>query len=230
MNLSGTGAGQARGSGGGGDSASAAATASSSRQATAAAAGAGAGAPGDTGAAVAAEASRMKEAGNRAFRAGRYQVAAANYNGALEFMSRNCAVAPTATPTAGLAAAAAATMTPPKKVVMGGRDAAVCYANRAAARLMSVGVNVSGLAAAEEVREALTDCYAALTADPQFDRARLRAGSCLMKLGALKGAEATFRACPAAAAGGGPSEANKLAEEAARASSSLVTLRWGCTS
>jgi hypothetical protein len=32
----------------------------------------------------------MKEAGNRAFRGGRYAVAAANYNGALEMMARNC--------------------------------------------------------------------------------------------------------------------------------------------
>jgi hypothetical protein len=76
---------------------------------------------------------------------------------------------------------------------MGGRDAAVCYANRAAARLMNVGTDVSGLAAAEEVREALADCFAALTADPGFDRARLRAGTCLMKLGAFKQAEEMFR-------------------------------------
>ena len=49
-------------------------------------------------------------------------------------------------------------------MVLGGRDAAVCYANRAAARLMTVAAaaadgtgagGAGGVAAADEVREAL---------------------------------------------------------------------------
>ena len=241
MNLSGSGSGgQGRGGaggGGGGGAASsfgfgeAAGSFAERRSAfggAAATAGAADGGGADSAAAAAAEANRMKEAGNRAFRAGRYQVAAANYNGALELMSRNCTVTPAASASSGAAAATTTTtttMASPKPVVMGGRDAAVCYANRAAARLMNVGANVVGVAAAEEVREALADCHAALTADPEFDRARLRAGTCLMKLGALREAEAMFRSCPAAAAAGGDSEAKKLAGDAARASSSLATLR-----
>jgi len=46
---------------------------------------------------------------------------------------------------------------------------------------------------------AVADCCAALAADPEFDRARLRAGTCLMKLGAFGEAEAAFRLCPAGA-------------------------------
>ena len=68
--------------------------------------------------------------------------------------------------------------------VMGGRDAAVCYANRAATRLMAAG-DVTGVknnekktvdTSWEETRAALADCRAALRADAGFDRARLRAG------------------------------------------------------
>ena len=103
----------------------------------------------------AVEANRMKESGNRAFRAGRYQVAAANYNGALELMSRDCSVVPApdpilasssylSSPSSSVRVTVAAQLPSPGRVIMGGRDAAVCYANRAAARLMMVGSTVAG--------------------------------------------------------------------------------------
>ena len=95
-----------------------------------------------------------------------------------------------------------------------GRDVAVCYANRAATRLMLAaestaagggvrrgvaGKNVNAFEngdvnknknAAAETRLALADCRAALRADAGFDRARLRAGTCLVRLGAFAAAEA----------------------------------------
>ena len=82
--------------------------------------------------------------------------------------------------------------------VMGGRDAAVCYANRAATRLMAAGdaTGAKGYekktvdTSWEETRAALADCRAALRADAGFDRARLRAGTCLVRLGAFAAAEA----------------------------------------
>lgn len=125
-----------------------------------------------------------------------------------------------------------------------GRDVAVCYANRAATRLMLaaestaagggvrrgvVGKNVNAFengdvnknaAAAAETRLALADCRAALRADPRFDRARLRAGTCLVRLGAFAAAEAEFNLvrsrCP---------EACELAGEAARARRAVDALR-----
>lgn len=121
-----------------------------------------------------------------------------------------------------------------------GRDVAVCYANRAATRLMLaaestaagggvrrgvVGKNVNGdenknKNAAAETRLALADCRAALRADPRFDRARLRAGTCLVRLGAFAAAEAEFNLvrsrCP---------EACELAGEAARARRAVDALR-----
>ena len=86
-----------------------------------------------------------------------------------------------------------------------GRDVAVCYANRAATRLMLAAESTAGAgvrrgdgknvnasnkdknknaAAAAETRLALADCRAALRADVGFTRARLRAGTCLVRLGA----------------------------------------------
>ena len=53
----------------------------------------------------------------------------------------------------------------------------------------------SAIRAANDVRLALEDCLNALSADPSFDRARLRAGTCLMKLGAFREAARTFDAC-----------------------------------
>ena len=121
--------------------------------------------------------------------------------------------------------------------VMGGRDAAVCYANRAATRLMAAG-DVTGVknnekktvdTSWEETRAALADCRAALRADAGFDRARLRAGTCLVRLGAFAAAEAEFNAL--LSGGGGndngnkSAEARELASETARARRTIRSLR-----
>ena len=121
--------------------------------------------------------------------------------------------------------------------VMGGRDAAVCYANRAATRLMAAG-DVTGAknnekktvdTSWEETRAALADCRAALRADAGFDRARLRAGTCLVRLGAFAAAEAEFNAL--LSGGGGNEDGNKsaeareLASETARARRTIRSLR-----
>ena len=120
---------------------------------------------------------------------------------------------------------------------MGGRDAAVCYANRAATRLMAAG-DVTGVknnekktvdTSWEETRAALADCRAALRADAGFDRARLRAGTCLVRLGAFAAAEAEFNAL--LSGGGGndngnkSAEARELASETARARRTIRSLR-----
>ena len=85
-------------------------------------------------------ATRLKEAGNAAFKAGRYQVASANYDEALERMAREFPTEPVpeAARDAWLADEADASLAGRASFVAGGRDAAVCYANRAAARLMNV--------------------------------------------------------------------------------------------
>ena len=57
---------------------------------------------------------------------------------------------------------------------------------------------------------------AALAADPSFRRARLRAGTCLMRLGAFEGARAEFLLAAEGDAGGTAAEARRLAEDAAR--------------
>jgi hypothetical protein len=121
--------------------------------------------------------------------------------------------------------------------VMGGRDAAVCYANRAATRLMAAG-DATGAknnekktvdTSWEETRAALADCRAALRADAGFDRARLRAGTCLVRLGAFAAAEAEFNAL--LSGGGGDddgtksAEARELACETARARRTIRSLR-----
>lgn len=120
--------------------------------------------------------------------------------------------------------------------VMGGRDAAVCYANRAATRLMAAG-DATGVkgdekktvdTSWEETRAALADCRAALRADAGFDRARLRAGTCLVRLGAFAAAEAEFNAL--LSNGGGDdgnksAEARELASETARARRTIRSLR-----
>lgn len=187
----------------------------------------------------ASEATRLKEAGNAAFKAGRYQAASANYDEALERMAREFPTEPVpeALRDACLADEADTPLTKRACFVAGGRDAAVCYANRAAARLMNVNDaarreksapegTVAGdarapatrraLAAASDVRAALGDCRAALAADPSFRRARLRAGTCLMRLGAFEGARAEFLLAAEGDAGGTAAEARRLAEDAAR--------------
>ena len=58
------------------------------------------------------------------------------------------------------------------------------------------------LAAASDVRAALRDCRAALAADPSPRRARLRAGTCLMRLGAFEDAHAEFLIAAEGDAGG----------------------------
>ena len=188
----------------------------------------------------ASEATRLKEAGNAAFKAGRYQVASANYDEALERMAREFPTEPVpeALRDAWLADEADDERGAGRaSFVAGGRDAAVCYANRAAARLMNVndatrrgapeGIkSVAGdarapatrraLAAASDVRAALRDCRAALAADPSFRRARLRAGTCLMRLGAFEDAHAEFLIAAEGDAGGTAAEARRLAGDAAR--------------
>ena len=81
----------------------------------------------------------------------------------------------------------------------------------------------------EETRAALADCRAALRADAGFDRARLRAGTCLVRLGAFAAAEAEFNAL--LSGGGGDdngtksAEARELASETARARRTIRSLR-----
>lgn len=182
-------------------------------------------------------ATRLKEAGNAAFKAGRYQVASANYDEALERMAREFPTEPVpeAARDAWLADEADASLAGRASFVAGGRDAAVCYANRAAARLMNVNdatrrgapegavagdarapATRRALAAASDVRAALRDCRAALAADPSFRRARLRAGTCLMRLGAFEDAHAEFLIAAEGDAGGTAAEARRLAGDAAR--------------
>ena len=188
----------------------------------------------------ASEVTRLKEAGNAAFKAGRYQAASANYDEALERMAREFPTEPVPEASRDDRLAHEADALLPGRVcfVAGGRDAAVCYANRAAARLMNVndaarrdapeGTGGAGddacapatrraLAAAADVRAALGDCRAALAADPSFRRARLRAGTCLMRLGAFEGARAAFLLAAEGDSGGAAAEARRLAEDAARA-------------
>lgn len=186
----------------------------------------------------ASEATRLKEAGNAAFKAGRYQVASANYDEALERMAREFPTEPVpeALRDAWLTPDEAdASLAGRASFVAGGRDAAVCYANRAAARLMNVNdatrrgapegavagdarapATRRALAAASDVRAALRDCRAALAADPSFRRARLRAGTCLMRLGAFEDAHAEFLIAAEGDAGGTAAEARRLAGDAAR--------------
>ena len=181
-------------------------------------------------------ATRLKEAGNAAFKAGRYQVASANYDEALERMAREFPTEPVpeAARDAWLADEADASLAGRASFVAGGRDAAVCYANRAAARLMNVNDAtrrgapegavagdaragaLAARAAASDVRAALRDCRAALAADPSFRRARLRAGTCLMRLGAFEDAHAEFLIAAEGDAGGTAAEARRLAGDAAR--------------
>lgn len=177
------------------------------------------------------EATRLKDSGNAAFKAGRYNVAQANYEGALERMAREfpTETAPCEVLDACLIDGEVKNDTESVGIsfVAGGRDAAVCYANRAAVRLMNVNGNsetASGgdstqnaLAAASDVRRALRDCRAALAADQTFCRARIRAGTCLMRLGAFTDARVEFLK----AAEGTPSdstsrEATRLAQDAQR--------------
>jgi len=199
----------------------------------------------------ASDATRLKEAGNAAFKAGRYQVATANYDEALERMAREFPTlrVPEALHDDCVAHEQDASLAKKEKgkehsFVAGGRDAAVCYANRAAARLMNVNApNARGgafekivagddarvsngsrraVAAASDVRAALRDCRAALAADPSFRRARLRAGTCLMRLGAFEAARAEFLLAADSGsgsldAGGTAAEARRLAGDAARA-------------
>ena len=185
----------------------------------------------------ASEATRLKEAGNAAFKAGRYQVASANYDEALERMAREFPTEPVpeALRDAWLADEVDASLAGRASFVAGGRDAAVCYANRAAARLMNVNdatrrgapegavagdarapATRRALAAASDVRAAIRDCRAALAADPSFRRARLRAGTCLMRLGAFEDAHAEFLIAAEGDAGGTAAEARRLAGDAAR--------------
>ena len=182
----------------------------------------------------ASEATRLKEAGNAAFKAGRYQVATANYDEALERMAREFPTlrVPEALRDDFICVAREADASLAMTFVAGGRDAAVCYANRAAARLMNVNDAARGelgddllkraVAAASDVRAALRDCRAALAADPSFRRARLRAGTCLMRLGAFEAARAEFLLAGQSGsgsldAGGTAAEARRLAGDAARA-------------
>ena len=118
------------------------------------------------------------------------------------------------------------------EVVLGGRDAAVCYANRAAARLMRAAEgkdaiahargpsSKDAIAHARETRLALADCRAALVADAGFDRARLRAGTCLMRLGFFAAAERVLARSVSA-------EARGLAKDASRARATVEELRGG---
>ena len=167
-----------------------------------------------------------KERGNVAFRAGEYDAAAACYDAALEMMSRERGVVEVRCSRARAHGDGA-------RRFVDYRDAAVCYANRAAARLMRASCVVgaasasaaSAIRAANDVRLALEDCLNALSADPSFDRARLRAGTCLMKLGAFREAARTFDACAPRDATGGESEARKLAAEALRAAALTRTMR-----
>ena len=191
------------------------------------------------------EATRLKDLGNAAFKAGQYNVASGHYDGALERMGREFLVG--AVPGELLDACLVDGVEARKdgfseipetfKFVKGGRDAAVCYANRAAARLMSVSDKPgtrgsadagdtaetektrSALAAAADIRAALRDCRAALAADPTFRRARLRAGTCLMRLGAFADARCEFMLAAEGGSGDATSrEATRLAEDAARVS------------
>ena len=203
---------------------------------------------------AAAEATRRKEAGNAAFKAGRYRVASAEYDAALTIM-RAGGAATTTTKIRGEGdegdegdEGGGEEM----EVVLGGRDAAVCYANRAAARLMRAAEEKdaedkdakeknagratpsstpspssttarrvrAALACARETRLALADCRAALVADAGFDRARLRAGTCLMRLGFFAAAERTLSRSSSA-------EARGLANDASRARETLAELRGG---
>ena len=183
-------------------------------------------------------ATRLKEAGNAAFKAGRYQVASANYDEALERMAREFPTEPVpeAARDAWLADEADASLAGRASFVAGGRDAAVCYANRAAARLMNVNdatrrgapegavagdarapATRRALAAASGVRAALRGLpRRAQRRIPSFRRARLRAGTCLMRLGAFEDAHAEFLIAAEGDAGGTAAEARRLAGDAAR--------------
>ena len=169
---------------------------------------------------------REKDEGNEHFRAGRYADAFASYTRAIESTYHNRG----SREVDGGAAGTAGT----------GRDVAVCYANRAATRLMLAAESTAGAgvrrgdgknvnasnkdknknaAAAAETRLALADCRAALRADAGFTRARLRAGTCLVRLGAFAAAEAEFTLVRS------NSEASELAGEAARARRAVDALR-----
>ena len=178
-----------------------------------------------------AEATRRKEAGNAAFRAGRYRVAASEYDAALAIMRAGGATT-TTTSMHGEDEDEGDEGDEEIEVVLGGRDAAVCYANRAAARLMRAAEgkdaiahargpsSKDAIAHARETRLALADCRAALVADAGFDRARLRAGTCLMRLGFFAAAERVLARSVSA-------EARGLAKDASRARATVEELRGG---
>ena len=187
---------------------------------------------------------REKDEGNEHFRRGRYADAFASYTRAIESTRDDI--------NNGADGADGGADT--------GRDVAVCYANRAATRLMLAQESTArdghpngrpnghkdkdkeaknsrpaARLAAAETMLALADCRAALRADASFTRARLRAGTCLVRLGAFAAAEAEFTLVVR----GGPGErthtsdtesatareAAELAGEASRARRAVDALR-----
>ena len=128
-----------------------------------------------------------------------------------------------------------------------GRDVAVCYANRAATRLMlarnrplaTVTRTVARSGHKDKDKEAKNSrkrrgwrrrrrgsrwrtAAPRSARTPSFTRARLRAGTCLVRLGAFAAAEAEFTPRPAVVLSGGTAE---LAGEASRARRAVDALR-----